>query len=75
VDGIYSSLFIRRAIKKIVVDVNVIDQILISRLKLEKKWDYDLVVYQLLIDFMKTNDLIAREVLYNILIQFGMAIN
>jgi hypothetical protein len=57
------------------VDVNIIDQILISHLKLEKKWHYNVVVCQLPIAFMKADNLIAWEGVYNILIQFGMPIN
>jgi hypothetical protein len=35
---------------------------------LEKKWEYN----QLFIDFKKAYDLVRREVLYNILIEFGV---
>jgi hypothetical protein len=38
---------------------------------LEKKWKYNGTVHQLFIDFQKVYDSVRREVLYNILIQFG----
>ena len=39
---------------------------------LEKKWEYNEAVYQLFIDFKKAYDSVRREVLYNILIEFGI---
>jgi hypothetical protein len=39
---------------------------------LEKKWEYNETVYQLLIDFKKAYDSFRKEVLYNILIEFGV---
>jgi hypothetical protein len=39
---------------------------------LEKKWKYNKTVSQLFIDFKKPCDSVRREVLYNILIQFGV---
>jgi hypothetical protein len=39
---------------------------------LEKKWEYNEAVHQLFIDFEKAYDSIRREVLYNILIEFGI---
>jgi hypothetical protein len=39
---------------------------------LEKKWAYNGMVHQLLIDFKKAYDSIKREVLYNILLEFGI---
>jgi hypothetical protein len=39
---------------------------------LEKKWEYNGTVHQLFIDFKKTCDSVRREVLYNILIEFGI---
>jgi hypothetical protein len=40
---------------------------------LEKKWEYNEAVHQLFIDFKKTYDLVRREALYNILIEFGIS--
>ena len=37
-----------------------------------KKWEYNEAVRQLFIDFKKAYDSIRREVLYNILIEFGI---
>jgi hypothetical protein len=39
---------------------------------LEKKWEYNGTVHQLFIDFKKTYDSVRREVLYNIVIEFGI---
>ena len=39
---------------------------------LEKKWEYNEAVHQLFIDFNKAYDSVRREVLYNILIVFGI---
>ena len=39
---------------------------------LEKKWEYNEAVHQLFIDFKKLYDSVRREVLYNILIEFGI---
>ena len=38
---------------------------------LEKEWEYNEAVHQLFIDFKKSYDSVRREVLYNILIEFG----
>ena len=38
---------------------------------LEKKYEYNAGVHQLLIDFKKAYDSFRRKVLYNILIEFG----
>jgi hypothetical protein len=37
-----------------------------------EKWECNGAVHQLFIDFMKAYDSVRREVLYNILIQFGI---
>jgi hypothetical protein len=37
----------------------------------KKKWEYNGTVNQLFIDFKKAYDSIKREVLYNILLEFG----
>jgi hypothetical protein len=39
---------------------------------LEKKWEYNETVHQLFIEFKKAYDSVKREVLYNILIEFGV---
>ena len=39
---------------------------------LEKKWEYSEPVHQLFIDFKKAYDSVRREVLYKILIEFGI---
>jgi hypothetical protein len=39
---------------------------------LEKKWEYNEAVGQLFIDFKQAYDSVRREVLYNILIEFGI---
>src|SRR5215469_7245507 len=39
---------------------------------LEKKWEYNESVHHLFIDFKKAYDSVRREVLYNILIKFGV---
>ena len=39
---------------------------------LEKKWEYNEEVHQLFIDFKKAYDSVTREVLYKILIEFGI---
>jgi hypothetical protein len=39
---------------------------------LRKKWQYSETVHQLSLDFKKAYDSVRREVLYNILIEFGI---
>ena len=39
---------------------------------LEKKWEYNEAVHQLFIDFKKVYNSVRREVLYNILMEFGI---
>jgi hypothetical protein len=39
---------------------------------LEKKWEHNEAVHQLVIDFKKSYDSVRREALYNILIEFGI---
>ena len=39
---------------------------------LEKKWEYNEALHHLFIDFKKAYDSVRREVLYNILIEFGI---
>jgi hypothetical protein len=47
-------------------------QIFYIRQILEKKWEYNGMVHQLFIDFKKAYDSVKREVLYNILLEFGV---
>jgi len=39
---------------------------------LRKKWEYNEAVHQLFVDLKKAYDLVRRDVLYNILIEFGI---
>jgi hypothetical protein len=48
------------------------DQIFYIRQILEKKWEYNGTVHQLFIDFKKAYGSVKREVLYNILLEFGI---
>jgi hypothetical protein len=48
------------------------DLIFCIRQILEKKWEYNESVHQLFIDFKEAYDSVRREVLYNILIEFGV---
>jgi hypothetical protein len=50
---------------------STMDQIFYIRQILEKKWEYNGTVHQLFIDFKKAYDSIKRQVLYNILLEFG----
>ena len=40
----------------------------------EKKWEYNETVHQLFINFKKAYDSVSSDILYNILIQFGIPI-
>ncbi|KAJ4450860.1 hypothetical protein ANN_02292 [Periplaneta americana] len=51
---------------------STIDQIFCIRQIMEKKWVYKGTVHQLFIDFKKAYDSVKREVLYDILIEFGI---
>ena len=51
---------------------STIDHIFRIRQILEKKWEYNEPVHQLYIDFKKAYDSVRREVLYKILIEFGI---
>jgi hypothetical protein len=51
------------------------DQIFCIRQILEKKWEYEKTVHQLFVDFKKAHDSVRTEVLYNILIEFGVPID
>jgi hypothetical protein len=48
------------------------DQMFCIRQILKKKWEYNKAIHQLFIDFKKNYDSVRREVLYNILIEFGV---
>jgi hypothetical protein len=47
------------------------DHVFYIRQILEKKWEYDVTVHQLFVDFKKAYDSVRKEALYNILIEFG----
>jgi hypothetical protein len=51
---------------------STVDQIFCIRPILENKREYDETEHQLFIGFKKAYDLVIREVLYNILIEFGV---
>jgi len=48
------------------------DHIFCIRQAVEKKWEYNEAVHNLFIDFKKAYCSVRREVLYNILIEFGI---
>ena len=48
------------------------DEIFCIRQVLENKWEYSEAVHHLFVDFKKAYDSVRWEVLYNILIQFGI---
>jgi hypothetical protein len=52
---------------------STMDQIFYIRQILQKKWEYNGTVHQLFIDFKKAYDSVKREVLYNILLEFGIS--
>jgi hypothetical protein len=51
---------------------STIDHIFCIRQIVEKKWEYNEVVHQLFVDFKKAYDSVRREVLYKILLEFGI---
>ena len=51
---------------------STIDHIFCIRQILEKKWEYNEEVHQIFIDFKQAYDSVRREVLYKILIEFGI---
>jgi hypothetical protein len=51
---------------------SITDQIFYIRQTLQKKWEHNGSVHQLFIDFKKAYDSVKREVLYNILLEFGI---
>jgi hypothetical protein len=48
------------------------DQIICIRQILEKKWEHNEIVHQIFIDLRKAYDSVRKEVLYSILIEFGV---
>jgi hypothetical protein len=48
------------------------DHIFCIRQILQKKWEHNEAVNQVFIDFKKAYDLVRKEALYNILIEFGI---
>jgi hypothetical protein len=44
----------------------------LTKLTRSKKWEYNETVHQLFVDFKKAYDSVRRELLYNILIEFGV---
>jgi hypothetical protein len=65
-----------RLLGTISVDFDVTEQLLIRfsvfvRYR-KKKWEYNETVHQLFTDFKKAYDSVRMEVLYNILIEFGI---
>jgi hypothetical protein len=58
------------------VGFDVTDQLLIRYFAFvrywRKKWEYNETVHQLFVHTMKAYDSVTREVLYNILIEFGV---
>jgi hypothetical protein len=59
------------SVVSVVTDL-ITDQIFYIQQILEKKWEYNRMVHQLFIDFKKAYDSIKREVLYSILLEFGI---
>jgi hypothetical protein len=50
----------------------VTDEMFCIRQIQEKKWEYNETVHQLFIDFKKSYNSVKREILYHILIEFGV---
>jgi hypothetical protein len=67
----------RKLLGSISVDLDVTGRLLIIysafvKFLEKKKWEYNEAVHQLFIDFKKAYDSVRREVLYNILNEFGI---
>jgi hypothetical protein len=56
----------------ITVSWNLVKRRLLLPIWHRGKWEYNETVHQLFIDFKKAYDSVRREVLYNILIEFGI---
>jgi len=56
-------------------DSSTADHILCTGEIFEKKWEYSEAVHQLFVDFKKAYDSVRREVLYNIVTEFGIDVN
>jgi hypothetical protein len=54
-------------------NISTTNQIFYIQQILEKKWEYNGTVHQLFVDFKKAHDSVKREVLCNILLEFGLA--
>jgi hypothetical protein len=54
-------------------NISILDQIFYIWQILEKKWEYNGMVHQLFIDFKKAYDSVKKEVLYTILLEFGVS--
>jgi hypothetical protein len=69
------SPYIDKLLWIISVDLNVTDQLLIRSFAFirywRKKWEYNETVHQLFVYFKKAYDLVRREALYSILIEFA----
>ena len=53
---------------------SITDHIFCIRQIVQKKWEYNEAVHQLSTDFKKAYDSVRREVLYNILMEFGICL-
>ena len=53
-------------------NISTTDHIFCIRQIFEKKWEYNEAVHHLFMDFKKAYDSVRREVLYNILVEFGI---
>jgi len=62
----------RKLLGTINVDFDTKCHIFCIREILEKKWEYNEAVHQLFIRFKKACDSVRREVVHNILIEFGV---
>jgi len=62
-------------LRKLLGTINVdFDHMFCTCQILEKKWEYNEAVHELFIDLKKAYDSVRREVLYNMLIEFGITL-